>query len=43
MKLTTLNDVYLSLNEERYAIELPEEIIESAQRALKSMLKYVYT
>jgi len=41
MKLTTLYDVYLSLKEERYAIELPEGIIESAQKALMAMLKYV--
>ncbi len=41
MKLTTLNDVYFSLKEERYAIELPERIIESAQKALEAMLKYV--
>ncbi|MBL7073800.1 quinolinate synthase NadA [candidate division KSB1 bacterium] len=41
MKLTTLNDVYLALKEERYAIELPEGIIKSAQRALEAMLKYV--
>ncbi len=41
MKLTTLNDVYFSLKEERYAIELPEGIIESAQKALEAMLKYV--
>ena len=41
MKLTTLNDVYLSLREERYAIELPEGIIKSAQKALMGMLKYV--
>lgn len=40
MKLTTLNDVYFSLKEERYAIELPEGIIESAQKALEAMLKY---
>jgi quinolinate synthase len=40
MKLTTLNDVYLSLKEERYAIELPEGIIESAQKALMAMMKY---
>lgn len=41
MKLTTLNDVYFSLKEERYAIELSEGIIESAQKALEAMLKYV--
>jgi len=41
MKLTTLNDVYLSLKEERYAIELPEGIIKSAQKALMVMMKYV--
>lgn len=41
MKLTTLNDLYLALEEERYAIELPETIIESARRALEAMLKYV--
>ena len=41
MKLTTLNDVYSSLKEERYVIELPEEIIKSAQKALTAMLKYV--
>jgi len=41
MKLTTLNDVYLSLKEEHYAIELPEGIIKSAQKALMAMLKYV--
>ncbi len=41
MKLTTLNDVYLSLKEERYAIELAEGIIKSAQKALMAMLKYV--
>jgi len=38
MKLTTLNDVYFSLKEERYAIELPEGIIKSAGKTLKAML-----
>ena len=38
MKLTTLNDVYLSLKEERYPIELAGEIIKSAQKALTAML-----
>ena len=41
MKITTLNDVYFSLKEERHTIELPEGIIESAQKALEAMLKYV--
>jgi quinolinate synthase len=39
MKLNTLNDVYLSLKEERYPIELAGEIIKSAQKALTVMLK----
>ena len=41
MKRTALNDVYLALEEERYAIELPEEIIKAARRSLEAMLKYV--
>ena len=41
MKLTTLNDVHLALQEERYAIKLQEEIINSAQRSLEAMLTYV--
>ena len=41
MKLTSLNDVYLSLKEERYPIELAGEIIKYAQKALTAMLKYV--
>jgi quinolinate synthase len=40
MKLTTLNDVYSSLKEERYAIELSEGVIKFAQKALMGMLKY---
>lgn len=40
MKLTTLNDVYLALLEERFAIEMPEEIIKLAGNALEEMLKY---
>lgn len=42
MKLTTLNDVYLSLKEERYAIELPEGIIKSTGKTLKAMLRNIH-
>jgi len=42
MKMTTLNDVYLSLKEERYAIKLPEDIIKFAQKALTAMLRNIY-
>lgn len=38
MKLTTLNDIYLTLKEERYTIELPEGIIKSAGKTLTAML-----
>lgn len=41
MKLTTLDDVYLALDRERHAVELPEGTIRSAQRALEAMLKCV--
>jgi len=41
MKLTTLNDVYSSLKEEYYPIQLKEKIIKSAQKALMAMMKYV--
>jgi quinolinate synthase len=42
MKLTTLNDVYFSLKEERYAIELPEGVIKSAGKTLKAMLRNIH-
>lgn len=42
MKLTTLTDVYFSLREERYAIELPEGIIKSARKTLKAMLENIH-
>ncbi|HBY57425.1 MAG TPA: quinolinate synthase [Candidatus Atribacteria bacterium] len=42
MKLTTLNDLCLSLKEERYVIELPEEIIKSAGKTLKAMLENIH-
>ncbi|MGB9798438.1 MAG: quinolinate synthase NadA, partial [bacterium] len=41
MKLTTLQDVYLSLLYERYKIELPEDIIFRARKSLEKMLEYV--
>jgi len=41
MKLTTLNDVYSSLKKESYSIQLNEEIIRSAQRALMNMMKFL--
>lgn len=41
MKRTTLDDVYLALKDEQYPIEIPNEIISSAKRALKAMLQYV--
>ncbi|MCK4322186.1 quinolinate synthase NadA [candidate division WOR-3 bacterium] len=41
MKRTTLDDVYLALKDEQYSIEIPNEIISSAKRALEAMLQYV--
>ena len=41
MKLTTLNDVYLALKEERYKVELSEDIMEHSRRSLEGMLSYV--
>jgi len=40
MKLTRLQDIYLALKEERYPIELSQEIIIQAGKALKTMLAY---
>ncbi len=40
MKMTTLKDVYLALKEGRYTVELPEDIIRSAAKALDAMLQY---
>ncbi len=41
MKRTTIKDVYLSLKNERYEIEIDEEISKKALRSLNEMLKYV--
>lgn len=41
MKMTRLEDVYLSLKEERYKIEIEENILKKAKKALDAMLKYV--
>ncbi len=40
MKLTGLEDVYLSLKEEKYKIEIEQGIQREAKRALDRMLKY---
>ncbi len=41
MKITGLEDVYYSLVEDRYKIEIPEGIQRRAQGALDKMLEYV--
>jgi quinolinate synthase len=41
MKLTHLEDVYNALNEEKYEINLPEDIISASKKSLEAMLKYV--
>jgi len=40
MKYTRLEDVYLSLREEKFQVELPQTIIERARKALDRMLEY---
>ncbi|KKL72499.1 hypothetical protein LCGC14_2084290 [marine sediment metagenome] len=40
MKLTRLEDVYLSLKEERYKVEIEGNIASRAKKALNEMLKY---
>jgi len=39
MKLTGLEDVYLSLKEEKYKIEIEEDVQKKAKKALDRMLK----
>lgn len=41
MKRTTVKDIYLSLINEKYEIEIDEEISKKALRSLNEMLKYV--
>lgn len=41
MKYIRLEDIYLSLKEERFKVELPETIIERARKTLDRMLEYV--
>lgn len=41
MKRTTLKDIYLSLVNDRYEIEIEEDISRKALRSLNEMLKYV--
>ena len=40
MKRTALKDVYDSLNEDKYAIEIDPAVSERAGKALREMLKY---
>ena len=41
MKLTSLEDVYLSLKMEKYKIEIEEDVQRKAKKALDRMLKYI--
>jgi len=41
MKLTGLENVYLSLKEKRYKIEIKDEVQKKAKKALDRMLKYI--
>lgn len=41
MKLTGLENVYLSLKEKRYKIEIEDEVQKKAKKALDRMLKYI--
>jgi len=41
MKLTGLEDIYLSLKEERYKIEIEDDVQRKAKKALDRMLKYI--
>jgi quinolinate synthase len=41
MKINTLEDVYLSLKEDRYSIQVAQPVLEKAKKALDRMLLYV--
>ena len=41
MKKIQLEDVYKSLKDEKYEIELSEKVIKEARKALDRMLEYV--
>jgi quinolinate synthase len=41
MKITTLEDVYFALKEEKYRIEIPKAIMEGAKNSLNKMIRYI--
>ena len=42
IKMGPTGHVYFAIKEERYSVELPEEIIKRAGKALKAMLTYTH-